>query len=111
MKYRDQKLASDFLKLRESGYNPWKLGFLARRQILRVIILVVYGFLWPSFSHSQLLTTGLALGGSIIIGAMFSEIAFIFRISKTWSFTEKVTDWKIVESLARKESDISKPSD
>lgn len=101
MRSSDQKTASQLLKLKETGYNPWRLAVISRRQVLRLLFVLVFASLAQTNDLSSLFLTTFTFCGGIIIGAMINEIAFIFRVSKVWPFTEKTTDWEKVRQLAK----------
>ena len=110
MSQLDSKLAKQILKIRKIGYNPWLIGVFSRRQMIRIIVLLIFGVTYFGSSPSPSTVTALALAGGILIGAMINEIVFVFRISRTWSFTEKVTDWNLVEKLAGQKRNKEDPT-
>lgn len=108
MKHTDQTLAKQLLKLRGSDYSPWKLGVLARRQLLRFLVIGLLVYMKVNSDLGSLLESALIFSIGMIIGAIINDIAFVFRISKAWPFTKKVTDWDLVEKMANSEQENSK---
>lgn len=96
-------MAKQLLLVREKGYNPWRVGVFSRRQNLRYLIIVLMIFLKANSEFEPILDTALLGAIGVIIGAFVNEIVFIFRISNGWPFTQKITDWNLVEQIANGE--------
>lgn len=103
----DKQLAENLLKVRKEGYPHWKKNLLGKSK--------VHLFRWGLFAF--LLLSLINIKGDVelirfisilfgfVVGAIVKETIFVKQIGEKWSFTERVTDWKKVEAIAKDEAE------
>jgi hypothetical protein len=98
----DQVLAARLLVARDRGGYPlglW-LRWNARPYLILAVLLVAYlalmayGGTWLFFA--------LALGFGL--GTVLRDVGWLRGVRKTWSFSERVTDWEEVQRIAAGEA-------
>lgn len=101
----DRKLAQQVLKIREKGPNPWlQFAPISRGIVFRylyalfVLALIVFK-VFPSHLANLLY---LALG--MVIGVWLRDFKTVRLQARLWPFSVKVTDWDVVEEIARCEN-------
>ena len=102
---REKKVAQNLLRMRDQGC---KISFLVKRSLPRYILLsfalvlviggcVIVPSLWPF---------GFFVSG-MLVGASLRDIGWFRVIKRQWPFTVRVTDWEIVEEIARSKPEAS----
>jgi hypothetical protein len=61
-----------------------------------VVIITLAVFYYFNVSHNG----AFLLGIGILFGATLQDIGWVWRIGKTWSFTEEIINWEKVEQIA-----------
>ena len=91
------KLAKYLLENKEKGFSisqglrrSWK------RLLFRVVIITLAVFYYFNVSPNG----AFLLGIGILFGATLQDIGWVWRIGKTWSFTEEIINWEKVEQIA-----------
>ena len=98
----EKKLATQLLKIKESGYpSPW-IALFGKKKIHFIRYLAV-GFLvyilvtaWNDIFMRSIFLCFLGF----LLGGITKEIVFMNKIKDSWPFTVKVTNWNIVANLA-----------
>lgn len=98
----ERRLAQQLLKIREKGPNPWAQFVPVSRGIairylyvFFVLGLIVFKVFPP---HLETLLY-LALG--LVIGVWLRDFVMVRFQARLWPFSVKVTDWDVVEEIAR----------
>jgi hypothetical protein len=90
------------LNTREHGFSPGSyIKGHARRYLILILIfglllsVLAYIKQWPAFTF--------AVG--MLLGSLLRDVAWVRQSSRAWPFTEKVTDWDIVQKLAQESAE------
>ena len=98
----DTQLAKSLIKIRETGYpNPLKAMFgMNKLQMIRPLAAILLLFLAITNADHPFLGKLTIAMFSFSIGILLSEFKMIIRIAKSWPFSEKITNWELVEKIA-----------
>jgi hypothetical protein len=100
---QERQLARHMLAHRAKGYS---VGYVIRQSVWRYLILLVLaaGTLLASFAaEDRVLRLFFILGFGMFAGAILRDAGWIRRIKKNWPFSQKITDWRTVEAIAKGE--------
>ncbi len=99
-KLTDQQIARHLLVHREKGYS---IAYILRRTKWRyalhlgVILLFLAGF----FASKDCWGKGFCLWMmGMFFGALCRDAGWLLRIKRTWPFSERITNWPLVEEIA-----------
>ncbi len=91
------KFATNLLEQKEHGISMGRsLKKSWKRLLFRVVIIALAIFFYINLAQNDAFI--LAIG--IILGGTLQDIGWIWRIGKTWGFTEEIIDWEKVKQIA-----------
>ena len=96
----EQQLARRLVKHRAAGYS---IAYVLYRSVARyaIRIALLAGLLVAFSTTDALWLKGFLLWAvGMLLGAISRDLAWLRRIKKHWSFTEKITDWRKVVDIA-----------
>lgn len=91
-------LANNLLAQKEQGFSLWRsIRKSWKRLFSRAAMLVLAIYLY--FSATQNEAFLLAIG--VLIGGTLQDIGWVWRIGKSWTFTEEIINWDKVKQIAK----------
>ena len=93
----DARRARMLLRHREAGYS---IGLAIKQGARRYLLLML---LCALFSYVAILLRAIPLMWLVVgmvLGTLLRDVAWYRTIKKTWSFSEKITDWERVKQIA-----------
>ena len=93
--------------------NDISFASLAKKSLpLFVIRLLVVGFCVWMYMDNHEMGALFLFGGGVLLGALAQDLGWLARISNSWDFTKRTTDWEKVKTLSKddKEKDSEEKS-